>query len=254
MSEKKRIASIVWGLMILCFMTIMIPGIKVEAAGKKPFLNYKAAILPTKVDFPLKMINIGGKKVKWSSTNKKVAKISSKGKIHTLKKGKTVIIAKVGKKKYKCKVHVLSDKQYVTKWCKEFIKVQKISSFKNDFDKIIMASYGIDELFYYGKANGPKEVIWKGQGTCYSGGQLLVELLKHMGYEARVRSANNDSLDMFPDGVMPGFNRHNVEVIINGKKYYVESTPGSGVVYLCEAHKPLYFKMGNRVLVDYGAE
>ena len=31
---------------------------------------------------------------------------------------------------------------------------------------------------------------------------------------------------------------------------YVESTPSSGVVYLCEAHKPLYFDMGGEVLVD----
>ncbi len=50
------------------------------------------------------------KKVKWSSSNKKVAKVSAKGKVKGLKKGKATITAKVGKKKYKCKVTVKARK------------------------------------------------------------------------------------------------------------------------------------------------
>lgn len=46
------------------------------------------------------------KKVKWSSSKKKVATVSAKGKVKAKKKGKTTIIAKVGKKKYKCKITV----------------------------------------------------------------------------------------------------------------------------------------------------
>ncbi len=51
------------------------------------------------------------KKVKWSSSNKKVAKVSAKGKVKGLKKGKATITAKVGKKKYKCKVTVKARKE-----------------------------------------------------------------------------------------------------------------------------------------------
>ena len=44
--------------------------------------------------------------IKYSSSNKKVAKVTSKGKIVTKKKGTAVITAKYKNKKYKCKVTV----------------------------------------------------------------------------------------------------------------------------------------------------
>lgn len=44
------------------------------------------------------------KKVKWSSSNKKIVVVNKKGKVLAKKAGKAVIIAKIQKKKYKCKV------------------------------------------------------------------------------------------------------------------------------------------------------
>ena len=46
---------------------------------------------------------------KWSSSKKSVATVTKKGKIKAKKKGSTVITAKLGKKKYKCKVTVKKD-------------------------------------------------------------------------------------------------------------------------------------------------
>ncbi len=46
------------------------------------------------------------KKPKWSSSKKSVATVNKKGWIYTKKKGTTIITAKLGKKKYKCKVIV----------------------------------------------------------------------------------------------------------------------------------------------------
>ncbi len=46
------------------------------------------------------------KRVKWSSTNKKVATVNSKGKVKAKKEGRTTIKAKVGKKKYSCRIIV----------------------------------------------------------------------------------------------------------------------------------------------------
>lgn len=46
------------------------------------------------------------KKVKWSSSKKKVASVSKKGKVTAKKQGKATITARVGKKKYTCKVTV----------------------------------------------------------------------------------------------------------------------------------------------------
>ena len=45
-------------------------------------------------------------KIIFSSSNKKIAKVTAKGKVIAKKKGKAVITVKVGKKKVKCKVTV----------------------------------------------------------------------------------------------------------------------------------------------------
>lgn len=50
--------------------------------------------------------NVNPKKYKWSSRNKKVATVNSKGKITAYKKGYTLITAKRGKKQHKIKVYV----------------------------------------------------------------------------------------------------------------------------------------------------
>ena len=46
-------------------------------------------------------------KVSWSSSNKKVATVSKNGKITAKKVGKAIITAKVGNKKYKCKINIV---------------------------------------------------------------------------------------------------------------------------------------------------
>ena len=46
------------------------------------------------------------KKVKWSSNKKTIATVTRKGKVTAKKPGTAVITAKIGKKKYKCKVKV----------------------------------------------------------------------------------------------------------------------------------------------------
>ena len=53
-------------------------------------------------------LKISGTKSKiiWKSSKPKIAKVNNKGKIKALKKGNTIISAKIGKKVYKCKVIV----------------------------------------------------------------------------------------------------------------------------------------------------
>lgn len=50
------------------------------------------------------------KKARWTSSNKSVATVTQKGKVSAKKKGTTAITAKIGKKKYTCKVTVESPK------------------------------------------------------------------------------------------------------------------------------------------------
>ena len=96
------------------------------------------------------------KKVKWVSSDKKVASVNGKGKIEALKKGTTVITATVGKKKYKCSVTVSDKKANVLivyfsttgttksvakKIQKEtsgtLIRLQPQKSYTKDYDKLL---------------------------------------------------------------------------------------------------------------------
>lgn len=59
------------------------------------------------------------KKVKWFTSNKRIATVNSKGKVTAKKKGKITITAKVGNKKYKCKITIeapsINKKKYTIK-------------------------------------------------------------------------------------------------------------------------------------------
>lgn len=50
------------------------------------------------------------RKARWTSSNKSVATVTQKGKVSAKKKGATTVTAKIGKKKYACKVAVESPK------------------------------------------------------------------------------------------------------------------------------------------------
>ncbi len=66
------------------------------------------------------------KKVKWKSSNKKVATISSSGKIKAKKKGYTLISATYKKKKFFCIVYVSKNVEadHVHTWAKRKVKVR----------------------------------------------------------------------------------------------------------------------------------
>ena len=80
---------------LTCKVTVKSPGMSV----KKAVLYVKGKSLQLKVN------GVSGKTV-WSSANKKIFKVSSKGKITAVKTGTTVVKAKIGKKVYTCKVTV----------------------------------------------------------------------------------------------------------------------------------------------------
>lgn len=77
-----------------------IPKLKVKVA-----LNKKSITLYVGKTQKLK-VNGTKKKVKWSSSKKSVASVSSSGKVTAKKKGSATITATVGKTKFKCKVTV----------------------------------------------------------------------------------------------------------------------------------------------------
>lgn len=78
-------------------------------ATKTAYISAKELSL-TKGQSTVLSVKNNKKKVKWVSSDKKVAAVNGKGKIKAIKKGTAVITATVGKKKYKCSVAV-SDKK-----------------------------------------------------------------------------------------------------------------------------------------------
>lgn len=98
-------------LLVACSLLLVAPVVTplfqdsytVEAASAK--LNKTSITIGVGNTYKLKVQN-NKKKVSWSSSNKKVAKVNQNGTVTGLKKGTVTITAKVGSKKYKCKVKV----------------------------------------------------------------------------------------------------------------------------------------------------
>ena len=86
---------------------LMTAGQSVSAAAKIK-LNKKKINIKKGSSKKLKVQNANGKKVKWKSKNPKIASVNKKGRVKAKKYGTTTIIAKVGSKKLKCKVRVVS--------------------------------------------------------------------------------------------------------------------------------------------------
>lgn len=90
-------------ILIVCIGSSVVPGNSAAAKGVR--LSSKSITLRVGQTRTVKLKGTR-KKPKWRSTKKSVATVTSKGKIKAKKKGSTVIIAKLGKKSYKCKVTV----------------------------------------------------------------------------------------------------------------------------------------------------
>ena len=97
MKRNKKILTVIAILLLIVCMVV-----PVSAAGK---INKKKATLKVGQTLQLKVTGTKGK-VKWKSSKKSVATVSSKGRVKAKKKGSATITAKVGKKKYTCKVTV----------------------------------------------------------------------------------------------------------------------------------------------------
>lgn len=122
-TRKKGIRSL--AILLVLVLTLGFSPVTNVEAKAAPRLNYKKVTLVQGKKKKLKVRNLRKRrKVKWYSTKKSVATVNRKGVVKAKKKGKTYIVAKVGKKKYRCKVIV---KKKVTKKKKKSNKKSKIS-------------------------------------------------------------------------------------------------------------------------------
>ena len=103
--NKQVLKAAAWAMSFAMMVTCVdVPG--AALAAKKPKLNKSKAVIRVGKKIKLRVKNAGGKKVKWTSTKKKIASVTKKGVVKGKKAGKTVIKAKVGKKTLKCRVTV----------------------------------------------------------------------------------------------------------------------------------------------------
>lgn len=93
----------------LVITSVFVPGQQTDAKAKVK-LNKKKLVLTVGKKTKLKVKGTK-KKVKWSSSKKKIATVTKKGVVKAKKKGTAKIVAKIGKKKYTCKVVVKAKKK-----------------------------------------------------------------------------------------------------------------------------------------------
>lgn len=126
-TRKKGIKSL--AILLVLVLTLGFSPVTNVEAKAAPRLNYKKVTLVQGKKKRLKVRNLSRRrKVKWYSTKKSVATVNKKGVVKAKKKGKTYIVAKVGKKKYRCKVIVkkkVTKKKKKTKKSNKKVKINK---------------------------------------------------------------------------------------------------------------------------------
>lgn len=127
-------------LLMLIFALVVSNTSTVQAAPK---INKKSVTLYVGQKTTLKISGTKAK-VKWSSSNKARATVSSKGKVTAKKKGKVTITAKIGKKKYTCRVTIKNpflnkDKLSLTVGETDTLKLtgSKVRSWKSSDQQIV---------------------------------------------------------------------------------------------------------------------
>lgn len=135
--------------------------------------EHKTKGLPTKktiligATYTLKLNDVKGT-AKWTSSNKSIVAVSTKGKIRGVKKGSATITATVGNKKYTCKVTVspkllFTDKNSITTTVGK--KVTVIITLKTDLEDSVSAKLAddenIDDIYEYVDIYGKTVATYK---------------------------------------------------------------------------------------------
>lgn len=122
-----------WKIRMFVFLSLMLvmflPAVNAEAknTAKMNLNKTKITAYAGMSSVKLKVKNLKkGKTVSWKSSKPDVAEVAADGTVTFVKKGNTVITARVGKKAYKCVVSVTSKKAY-----KAVAKAEQFYSAKN---------------------------------------------------------------------------------------------------------------------------
>lgn len=152
MGMKKIIKALILTICLLLtvpMIVLNIENVRVEAASKVKLSCTKKTI-ECGEKFKLKLIGTN-KKVKWYSSNKGIASVTSKGIVKGVGKGTANITASVGRKKYVCKVKV-----------KEREKPQSIVTYLSDRSVEYVSNEDLHRFFFSLKNQNMKRVSSSG--------------------------------------------------------------------------------------------
>jgi len=125
-------------VMVIAITLTCVPNVSAKA---RPKLNKKKVTMTVGTTVKLKMRNTK-KKVKWSSSKKSVATVSKKGKVTGKKAGTAKITAKIGKKRWQCKVTVKAKKVIIAKkTIKQRIETVLKTNGWSDYDSTYGSNY-----------------------------------------------------------------------------------------------------------------
>lgn len=137
---RKNIALVIVFLLFTFILPITVNNKQVKGAN----LNYSSVTMMQGATFKLKIQGMS-KKVKWSSSNKKIATVK-KGKVTAFKVGKCTITAKVKGKTYKCKITVKKNSNYIPKKKKFKDVTLNMAALKLDVSKTVYTKEGKAEI------------------------------------------------------------------------------------------------------------
>ncbi len=131
-NKKKMMLFVVMLALFLSLLAVLDEPVSVQAATVKLNTTKKTIVIGD--TYKLKVKNTS-KKVKWTTSNSKVATVSSTGKVTAKKAGTATITAKIGSKKLKCKITVITmQKSYVNQTIKAINKERRKYGYAS-FDK-----------------------------------------------------------------------------------------------------------------------
>lgn len=102
----KKVVRIKAIILIICLLSIGLSPNEVAAAPILKYINVNSCEVIKGKTFTLKVFGFGGKKIKWSSSNKKAVVVSQTGTIKGVATGSSTIKATVSGRTYTCKVRV----------------------------------------------------------------------------------------------------------------------------------------------------
>lgn len=188
---KRVIASVLTGVLLLTVS--LTEGGCTSGAAVKGKLNKKSAIIAIGKSVQLKVKNKGTATVRWSSSQKKIASVSSQGKVKGRKKGKATITAKVSSKgkskKLKCKITVVRGAKLLKVVNADGKKVNSITveKFQSVVLKGVISPKKSNDIVTWKSSNTEVATVSKGTITGQYVGKTTVRASTYSGKKVSIK-------------------------------------------------------------------